>query len=166
MSVTVAALDGFRGTKEPASTTKRLASNVRIARYRMPLMRALCLVFAAAFAVLQAPAARSASEEDVVMRSTATIDELKSHPQLAALRETLQRAEAIVVMPEVSGNAFLVGGEGGKGVLVARQPDGWSYPAFYSLGAGTVSPRAGNGLSKLVLVVMTKGGLEKLLADR
>jgi SH3 domain-containing YSC84-like protein 1 len=132
----------------------------------MPLSRPVSCILAAACAIVQAATAFAGSEHDVVAGSLAMIDELKSEPKLAPWRETLQRAEAIVVMPEVSRNAFMVGGDGGRGVLLARQAGAWSYPAFYTLGAGSVSPQAGNGLSKLVFVVMTKGGLEKLLADR
>lgn len=131
---------------------------LRLSRTLLAVLASLTLEWAPALA---------GSEQDVVDRSLATIDELRSEPKLAPLRESvLQRAEAIVVMPEVSRSAFMVGGEGGKGVLLARQADTWSYPAFYSLGTGSVSPQAGAGLSKLIFVVMTKGGLEKLLADR
>jgi lipid-binding SYLF domain-containing protein len=111
----------------------------------------------------------AASEQEVVEHSRATLDELKADPNLAPLRDALGHAAAIVVMPQVIQTAFIVGGDGGKGVLLARNGGSsgeWSYPAFYSLGSGTVGPRIGAEISKLVLVVMTKGGLEKLLADR
>jgi lipid-binding SYLF domain-containing protein len=114
-------------------------------------------------------AAVAGGEQEVVERSLTTIAELRADANLGPLREALSRATAIVVMPQVIQTAFIVGGDGGKGVLLARNGGAsgeWSYPAFYSLGSGSVGPQVGGEISKLILVVMTKGGLEKLLADR
>lgn len=108
-------------------------------------------------------------EQEVVERSLTTLTELRADTNLGPLRDALGHATAIVVMPQVIQTAFIVGGDGGKGVLLARNGGAsgeWSYPAFYSLGSGSVGPQVGGEISKLILVVMTKGGLEKLLADR
>src|SRR5882724_4891836 len=53
--------------------------------------------------------------------------------------DVLRRAKAVLIVPELSKGGFVVGGQGGDGVLMAKQPDGgWGAPAFYSLGGATL----------------------------
>ncbi len=64
----------------------------------------------------------SASE---VMREVMRIDD-KAIP-----RDILKNAWAVVVFPGVLKGAFIIGGQGGKGVVVRKLADGsWSAPAF------------------------------------
>jgi lipid-binding SYLF domain-containing protein len=56
--------------------------------------------------------------------------------------------------------AVLFGGEGGNGVLVARAPDGgWSAPAFYSIGGGSVGLQLGYREATVVLLLMNDSTL-------
>jgi lipid-binding SYLF domain-containing protein len=60
--------------------------------------------------------------------------------------------------------AFIVGGEGGDCVMVARAAAGsWSDPAFYNLGSGSFGFQIGVQNAQVMMMIMTDGGLNALL---
>jgi lipid-binding SYLF domain-containing protein len=77
----------------------------------------------------------------------------------------LQQAQAIIIFPSVLKGAFLIGGEGGSGVALARDKTTgeWSYPAFYTMGSVSFGLQIGGKVSEVLLMVMTQKGLDALL---
>jgi len=76
-------------------------------------------------------------------------------------------AKAVLVVPRLIRGAFIFGASGGNGVMLGRSettPD-WSYPAFYTMGSVSFGLQAGGDFSEVVLMAMTKKGLEALLSD-
>ena len=79
-------------------------------------------------------------------------------------RQELATARGIVVLPGTVKGGFVIGAEYGDGVLVARQPDGsWGYPAFYSLGAGSIGLQAGGRAADVVLVLRNDGAVRSVV---
>ncbi len=68
-------------------------------------------------------------------------------------------------MPKLIKGGFVVGGEGGNGVLMAHQRGGWSNPGFYVLGAASFGLQIGLEQSELVMLIMTQKGLDGVLRD-
>lgn len=100
----------------------------------------------------------SASE---VMREVMRIDD-KAIP-----RDILKNAWAVVVFPGVLKGAFIIGGQGGKGVVVRKLPNGtWSAPAFLNLTGGSIGPQIGGQKIDYILVVRNESGLKGLLEDK
>jgi lipid-binding SYLF domain-containing protein len=80
-----------------------------------------------------------------------------------AFRAALKDASGIVIFPGAVKGAFIVGAEGGNGVLVARDDTGvWGYPAFYTLGAGSFGLQVGAQSSEIVLVLRTQKALQAI----
>jgi SH3 domain-containing YSC84-like protein 1 len=100
----------------------------------------------------------SASE---VMREVMRIDD-KAIP-----RDILKNAWAVVVFPGVLKGAFIVGGQGGKGVVVRKLADGsWSAPAFLNITGASFGAQIGGQKIDYILVVRNEGGLKGLLEDK
>lgn len=100
----------------------------------------------------------SASE---VMREVMRIDD-KSIP-----REILKNAWAVVVFPGVIKGAFIIGGQGGKGVVVRKLQDGsWSAPAFLNITGASFGAQIGGQKIDYILVVRNDSGLKGLLEDK
>jgi lipid-binding SYLF domain-containing protein len=60
--------------------------------------------------------------------------------------------------------AFIFGAQGGNAVLLARNKDGaWGYPAFYTMGTGSVGFQIGFQDSEAIVAVMTERGLHALV---
>ena len=81
-------------------------------------------------------------------------------------RDLLDKAEAIAVFPGVVKAAFIVGGQGGQGVISRRIKGGWSAPAFFNLGGASFGAQIGAEKTDYVLLIMNDAGLNGLLKDK
>ena len=139
--------------------------------YRTPLPR-LCrlhavvaLVIAAALA---APAAHAQAEQRrLVSASTLTLTSFLNDPDMDWLRKNIGRARAVMIAPEFTKAGIIVGGAGGRSVVVVRDPKSarWAGPAFYSLVSASIGLQAGVAVSEVVTLIMTEKGVAKLLAN-
>jgi lipid-binding SYLF domain-containing protein len=66
----------------------------------------------------------------------------------------------VLIVPKLIKGGFIVGGEGGDGVLLVQRHGGWSAPAFYAIGAGSFGLQAGLEQSEVILLIMTQKGLD------
>jgi len=66
-----------------------------------------------------------------LQESQSVLDSLTSAPDKGIPEELLAKAECVLIFPDVTKAAFVVGGKGGKGVGSCRQADGsMSAPAM------------------------------------
>jgi lipid-binding SYLF domain-containing protein len=70
----------------------------------------------------------------------------------------------VLISPRILRAGFVVGGSGGRALLVARDGRTWAGPAFYDLLTTSVGFQAGVDVSEAVIVVMTDKGLNSLLS--
>ena len=80
-------------------------------------------------------------------------------------RDLLQKAEAVAVFPGVLKGGFVVGGRFGRGVISRRVTGGWSAPAFFDLGGGSVGLQIGASSTDYVFLFMNDEAVESLLSD-
>jgi len=100
----------------------------------------------------------------LVEEATLTAKMFMDDPNMSFLHANLAKAEGVLIIPKHGRAALIVGGAGGSGVLLKRQSGNqWSYPAFYTMGSGSIGLQAGGGVSEIVLMVMTKRGMDSLL---
>ena len=67
-----------------------------------------------------------------VDKASKVMTEVMSIAEKSIPRDLLAKADAVVVFPGAIKGAFIVGGQGGKGVAVRRVGKGWSAPAFFN----------------------------------
>lgn len=100
----------------------------------------------------------------LVEEATLTAKMFTDDPNMSFLHANLAKAEGVLIIPKHGRAALIVGGAGGSGVLLKRQSGNqWSYPAFYTMGSGSIGLQAGGGVSEIVLMVMTTRGMDSLL---
>jgi lipid-binding SYLF domain-containing protein len=92
--------------------------------------------------------------------------EIMNVPDRAIPQGLLDRAQAIAVFPDVIKAGFIVGGRGGHGVISRRVKGGWSAPAFFDLGGGSVGLQIGASKTDFVLLFMNDEALAGLLKDK
>ena len=68
-----------------------------------------------------------------VNKASKAMTEIMSIKDKSIPRDLLAKAKAVVVFPGAIKGAFIIGGQGGKGVAVRRIGRGWSAPAFLNL---------------------------------
>lgn len=82
-----------------------------------------------------------------------TLSQIISSPRTAIPPSLLQKATAIVIIPNMLKASFLVGARYGKGVLMVRGGDGrWGNPVFVVLSGGSFGLQMGLQSTDLVLV--------------
>lgn len=81
-------------------------------------------------------------------------------------KDLIDRAEAIAVFPGVIKAAFIIGGRGGQGVISRRVSGGWSAPAFYNIGGGSIGLQVGAQKTDYVMLIMNADGLKGLMEDK
>jgi lipid-binding SYLF domain-containing protein len=99
-------------------------------------------------------------------RAAETFTEIMNVPDKAIPKELLAKAEAVAIFPNVIKAGFIIGGRGGSGVISRRIPGGWSAPAFFKLGGGSIGLQIGASSTDFVLLFMNEGALKGLLEDK
>jgi len=113
------------------------------------------------------PAAKAQSDTQVVIDGARkTLADLRHDKAFGTAAHALHHARAVLIVPRLIKAGFMIGGEGGEGVLMVQARDAtWSNPAFYGIGSASFGLQAGAEQSELVLLVMTQRGLDGLLND-
>ncbi|WP_375593320.1 lipid-binding SYLF domain-containing protein [Algihabitans albus] len=103
----------------------------------------------------------------LVDQSALTAESLLRDPNFSELQSVAGRAKAILIFPQILKAGFILGAEGGRGVLLVRGGDGsWSPPAFYTLAAGSIGLQIGGQVSELVMTVMNDGALAAMMRNK
>jgi lipid-binding SYLF domain-containing protein len=128
----------------------------------------LMLLGLAAGATAQKNEAKAEKEaRDKSQKAAKVFREIMSTPDKAVPKELLDGAEAVGVCPDViKAGILLVGGRGGTCAITRRIPGGWSAPAFFKLGGGSIGPQLGASSTDFVLLFMNDGAMEGLLSDK
>jgi len=126
------------------------------------------VLFAAGLATTLAAAPRPAGAEtksnELVQKSEVSLERILGDPNTPGLKKYLGQARGVLIIPELIKGGFIVGAEGGSGVLLVRGADGsWSAPAFYTLAAGSIGLQLGAQISEVVFTLMTDGAVQALL---
>jgi|HigsolmetaAR203D_1030402.scaffolds.fasta_scaffold00943_16 lipid-binding SYLF domain-containing protein len=117
----------------------------------------------------RASAARAnpaAAQQQLVDRAVNTIAEARTDAAFGNAPDLLRRARAVLIVPSLVKGGFIVGGEGGRGVMLARNDGSWSYPAFYTLASGSLGLQAGVQTAELVMFLMSDEAYQALLDDQ
>jgi SH3 domain-containing YSC84-like protein 1 len=107
--------------------------------------------------------------EDTIERMQKSVDVLQSimsTPDKGIPEEVLNGAKCIVVVPNLLKGGFIFGGKHGRGVASCRTAEGWSAPAFVSVGGGSWGLQIGVEGVDLVMLVMNDRGLQHLLSSK
>ena len=128
-------------------------------------MSRLLLVFILLFASIQSFANETTAEAIVDAAST-SVDTFTIDPNMKWLRDNMNEAKGVFILPQLVKGGFIFGGSGGSGVLLARgEGNIWSDPAFYTMGSGTVGLQIGVEVSEIILMIMTDRGIDALLTS-
>ncbi len=109
------------------------------------------------------------ARQDTVKRLDSSVDVLHavmSTPDKGIPEEVLQGAKCILVVPNLIKGGFIIGGKHGRGVASCRTADGWSAPAFVSIGGGSWGLQIGVEGVDLVMLVMNDQGFQHLLSSK
>ena len=104
------------------------------------LMQRLCsgAMIAAAAIGFVANANAQGEQQVLVDQASTTLSNFMRDPEMKWLQQNIGRAKAVLISPEIVKAGFIIGGSGGRGVLVAKNGGKWVGPAFYTLATASV----------------------------
>lgn len=105
--------------------------------------------------------------QQLVERSQMTFNSFVNDPKMGAMRDLLPRARGIFIVPQQIRGAFIVGAQGGSGVLVERSGDtnNWTGPAFYTAAGASFGLQAGGQAAEVVLLIMSERGIAAFMSN-
>ena len=105
-----------------------------------------------------------AEQQQLVDRATLAAQQMLNDRDGRDAQYILKRARAAMICPQIFRAGFLLGGQGGSCVLVARDGGGsWSAPAFYGMGGGSIGFQAGVQDAEVMLMIMSDKGLSAVM---
>jgi len=105
----------------------------------------------------------SASEQtNILDQAAATIGHMKSDPAFDKARGMMANAKGVLVIPRLIKGGFIFGAEGGSGVLMKKNGNTWSSPAFYTMGSASFGLQAGLEQAEIVMLIMSDRALEAI----
>jgi lipid-binding SYLF domain-containing protein len=139
-------------------------SNKLIAHAASPL----CLMLALSTMALAQTGVSSKIKDEVQQSQKAArvFQQIMGAPDKGIPTKVLDDAHCVAVFPDVIKAGFIIGGRGGRGVASCRTVRGWSGPAYFNLGGGSVGLQIGAQSTDFVLLFMTRDGIRSLLSNK
>jgi lipid-binding SYLF domain-containing protein len=124
-----------------------------------------------AFAIVCAPLLAADTTTKTAERlddSASLFSEIMSTPDRAIPQELLERAQCVVIVPELKKAAFVVGAKYGRGFAVCRGAAGagWGPPAAIRIEGGSVGFQVGVSSTDVLMLVMNKRGMRRLSSSK
>jgi lipid-binding SYLF domain-containing protein len=118
-----------------------------------------------------APGAFAADSDDaqaIVEKARLSFGEFLRDDNYSWMRDQLKHARGVLIYPQVLKGGFIVGGSGGTGVLLVREDKAgdFGYPAFYTMGSVSFGLQIGGESAEVVLLVMSRKGIDSLLTSK
>jgi lipid-binding SYLF domain-containing protein len=122
----------------------------------------------AAFA-LSATLLSAASDAPVRLKSAAgALKEVMDIPDKSIPQDLLNKAQCIVIVPDLKKGAFIVGAKYGKGFVSCRKKGGvgWSAPGAVRVEGGSIGLQIGGSEMDVFMLVMNERGMDRLLSSK
>lgn len=116
----------------------------------------------------QPPPDPGGEARDLLARANGTFKDFMRDPQLDWFQKNVHRAKGLVIYPSFFKGGLIIGGSGGKGIMLARdRANGeWLGPVFFSMGGVSLGLQIGGQSSEIILMVMTDKGLDSMLSPK
>ncbi len=110
----------------------------------------------------------SAKEDSTerLQRASEVLNQMVQAPDKGIPEEVLSHAKCIAIVPHLVKGGLGFGGKHGRGLATCRTAEGWSAPAFISVGGGSWGLQIGVESVDLIMLVMNDKGMEQLLSSK
>jgi SH3 domain-containing YSC84-like protein 1 len=100
--------------------------------------------------------------------ATAVLNEIMQTPDKGIPQDLFGSAACVIVIPNLKKGGFIVGAKYGRGFISCRKPSGvgWSAPGGLKAEGGSFGFLIGGAETDVVMLVMNRGGADKLLSSQ
>jgi len=107
------------------------------------------------------------SSPDTRLRhSMEAFQDVMKTPDKGIPRDLFNKAQCVLIVPDLVKGAFFVGGKYGRGFASCRHGGGWSSPAAVRIEGGSFGLQLGGSSTDLIMLVMNRKGMDRLLGDK
>ena len=112
-------------------------------------------------------AAEPIEQQGLVDKARITFESFMTDQNQSWLRENLNQAKGLIIIPSLLKAGFVIGGSGGSGVLIVKddKTGQWSQPAFYTIGSGTFGFQIGAEAAEVIMMVRTQKAVDRLFTS-
>jgi lipid-binding SYLF domain-containing protein len=116
---------------------------------------------------IPATAVEPIEQQGLVDKARVTFESFMEDNNQSWLKENLNQAHGLIIVPNLLKAGFVVGGSGGSGVLIVKdhKTGQWSEPAFYTLGSGTFGLQIGAESAEVIMMVRTQKAVDALFTS-
>jgi len=109
-------------------------------------------------------AADSSQQQEIVEKARLTFQSFMRDEKMSWLQQNISEAKALLIIPSILKGGFIVGGSGGSGVLVVKDPETglWTHPGFYTIGSVSFGLQIGGEAAEVIMLVRTGRALTNL----
>lgn len=107
-----------------------------------------------------------AKRQSLVDSCLATARKVLGGPDFPDAAKLMISAKGVLIIPELVQGGFILGAAGGRGVLMGKTATGgggWSFPAFYGMGSGSIGLQVGGKVSEIVFIIRNEKALQAVL---
>ncbi len=110
----------------------------------------------------------SSAAPDRLGAAADSLKEVMGVPDKAIPQGLMNKAQCIVVVPDLKKAAFVVGAKYGKGFVSCRMPDGvgWSSPGSIRIEGGSFGLQIGGEETDVFMLIMNRKGMDRLLSTK
>ncbi len=105
-------------------------------------------------------------EAERLQNAAEALKEIMAAPDKGIPGDTLAKAQCIAIIPGMKKLAIGFGGQHGKGAVSCRHSGGWGPPSMLSLSGGSFGLQLGAQSTDVIMLIMTKRGMESLTKDK
>jgi lipid-binding SYLF domain-containing protein len=103
--------------------------------------------------------------QNVVNGAENALAEMLTKPEGVPIRALLRQASGVLILPSLLKGAFIFGGQGGSGVMLAKNSNGtWSAPVFYTAAGASWGLQVGIQDTAVLMIMMNPSVVQKTLA--
>jgi lipid-binding SYLF domain-containing protein len=110
-------------------------------------------------------AADKQKDEETLRRANLVLQDMLNSKDISP--EVLDKADCVLILPDVKKFGVGVGGSGGRGPLLCRRGGNfkgkWSAPAMYSVGGASIGLQVGGSSTDFVLLLMNQKVVDQVL---
>jgi lipid-binding SYLF domain-containing protein len=100
--------------------------------------------------------------------SAEVLSEIMRTEDKAIPQDLFAKAQCAVIIPAMKKGGFILGGKYGRGFAACRRADGkgWTAPVAMKVEGGSVGFQIGGAESDVIMLVMSKRGMDRLLSSK
>ncbi|WP_320170566.1 lipid-binding SYLF domain-containing protein [Maridesulfovibrio sp.] len=109
----------------------------------------------------------SSTPQWIVESAACALEQMREETDGPSINYLLEMARGVFIFPDVYKAAFMVGAEGGPGVLCAKDDTGfWNGPAFFNMAGVNIGLQGGVAGKTVVVFLMDKEALDDALGGK